>query len=82
MIGWILFGLVVGAIARFAYPGRQDMSLLKTMLLGIAGSFVGGLIGWTIVGGSILQSSGWLGSIVGAVLVLAFATRQGRIEAT
>ncbi len=39
------FGLVVGALARLFYPGRQDMSILKTMLLGIGGGFVAGLIG-------------------------------------
>jgi uncharacterized membrane protein YeaQ/YmgE (transglycosylase-associated protein family) len=82
MIGWILFGLIAGAIARFVYPGHQDIGLFKTMLLGIAGSFVGGLIGWIIVGGSFLQSSGWLGSIVGGVIVLAIAARKQLISAT
>lgn len=79
IISWILFGLVVGAIARLLYPGRQDLGLLKTMLLGIAGSFVGGAIAYFLVGGSLMQASGWIGSIVGAVLVLAIATRQGRL---
>ncbi|MCL4171135.1 UNVERIFIED_CONTAM: hypothetical protein GTU68_040138 [Idotea baltica] len=82
MISWILFGLVIGAIARYIYPGRQGLGILKTMLLGIAGSFVGGFLGWLIVGGSILQSSGWLGSILGAIIVLAFASRQSRITAS
>lgn len=79
IFGWILFGLIVGAIARFVYPGRQDIGLLRTTLLGVVGSFVGGFVGWLIFGGSALQASGWIGSIVGSVLVLAIATRQGRI---
>lgn len=79
IFGWILFGLIVGAIARFVYPGRQDIGLLRTTLLGVVGSFVGGFVGWLIFGGSAIQASGWIGSIVGSVLVLAIATRQGRI---
>lgn len=76
IIGWAIFGLIVGAIARLLYPGRQDLGLLKTTLLGVAGSFVGGAIGFLIFGGTLFQASGWIGSIVGAVLVLAIATRR------
>lgn len=79
IIGWMLFGLVVGAIARFIYPGRQDVGLLRTMLLGVAGSFVGGFLGYLLFGGSAFQASGWIGSILGSILVLAIASRQGRI---
>ena len=81
ILGWIVFGLIVGAIARFAYPGRQDVGLLRTTILGVVGSFVGGFVGWLIFGGSVFQASGWIGSIVGALIVLAIATRQGRIAA-
>ena len=79
LISWILFGLIIGAIARFVYPGRQDIGLLHTTLLGIAGSFVGGAIGYLLFGGTLLQASGWIGSILGAVLVLAIATRRNRV---
>ena len=82
IIGWMLFGLIVGAIARFVYPGRQDIGLLRTMLLGVVGSFVGGFLAYLLFGGSALPASGWIGSIVGSVMVLAIATRQGRITAT
>jgi uncharacterized membrane protein YeaQ/YmgE (transglycosylase-associated protein family) len=44
VIGWIIFGLVVGIIARFLLPGPQPMGALLTILLGVAGSFFGGLI--------------------------------------
>ncbi|WP_182868286.1 GlsB/YeaQ/YmgE family stress response membrane protein [Stieleria mannarensis] len=79
IIGWILFGLIVGLLARLAYPGRQDIGLLRTTLLGIVGSFVGGFLGYLLFGGNAFQASGWIGSILGAVLVLAIATRRGHI---
>lgn len=81
VIGWIIFGLLIGAIARALFPGRQDIGLVRTILLGVAGSFVGGFVGFLIFGGSPLQSAGWIGSILGAVALLAIGTRQGRIEA-
>lgn len=79
IIGWIVFGLIVGAIARLVYPGRQDLGLLKTTLLGVAGSFVGGFLAFLIFGGTAVQSVGWLGSILGAIIVLAIAVRRGHI---
>lgn len=78
LIGWVFFGLLVGAIARFIVPGEQPMGLLATMMLGIAGSFVGGLIGFLLTGGSVIQSSGWIGSIIGSLLVLAFFVYRDR----
>ena len=80
LIGWIFFGLVVGLIARALVPGEQPMGLFRTMLLGMGGSFVGGLVGYFIVGGSLIQSSGWIGSIIGAVVVLALQLRRGRSQ--
>jgi uncharacterized membrane protein YeaQ/YmgE (transglycosylase-associated protein family) len=82
ILGWLLFGLIVGAAARLAYPGRQDISLLQTTLLGVVGSFIGGFIGWLLFGGSVIQASGWIGSIIGAVAVLAIATRRGHIRSS
>jgi uncharacterized membrane protein YeaQ/YmgE (transglycosylase-associated protein family) len=74
LISWAVFGLVVGAIARFIYPGRQEIGLVTTMLLGIAGSFVGGLISW-MVGfhpqEGPFRGAGWIMSIVGALIVVA-----------
>ncbi|NND96110.1 MAG: GlsB/YeaQ/YmgE family stress response membrane protein [Pirellulaceae bacterium] len=81
IIGWMLFGLIVGAIARALYPGRQSMGLLRTMLLGIVGSFIGGFAGYLLFGGDMLQASGWIGSILGAVVLIAivYSTRRERI---
>ncbi len=64
IIGWIVFGLFVGLIARGVVPGPQAMGCFRTIVLGIGGSFVGGLIGYQLRGGDLIQSSGWIGSIV------------------
>ena len=72
IIGWIIFGLVVGAIARFLMPGEQPMGIILTTLLGIAGAFVGGAIA-NLLGGGTLNSPravGWIGAILGALLLL------------
>jgi uncharacterized membrane protein YeaQ/YmgE (transglycosylase-associated protein family) len=65
-------GLFAGAAARLWYPGREAMSVLGTMLLGAAGSLVGGMISWAVwpaVDGQ-LYAGALLTSLVGAVLVL------------
>jgi uncharacterized membrane protein YeaQ/YmgE (transglycosylase-associated protein family) len=70
---WIMFGLVVGAIARFVYPGRQPMGWASTIALGIAGSLVGGAISWAVSGTPnrpLLEGSGWILSIIGALIVV------------
>jgi uncharacterized membrane protein YeaQ/YmgE (transglycosylase-associated protein family) len=72
IVGWIVFGLIIGIIARFLMPGPQPMGFILTVLLGIAGSFIGGWLGSLFHGGpvDISQAAGWLGSIVGALLLL------------
>ena len=66
-IGWILFGLVVGAIAKFLMPGRDPGGWIVTILLSIAGSFVGGFLATTVMG-QHEQTAGWIGSILGAIV--------------
>ena len=70
----IVVGLIAGALARLLVPGRQDLSIPMTILLGIVGSFVGGFLGFLIFGadpnGGFLQPSGIIGSIIGAIIVL------------
>lgn len=70
---FLLFGLIVGFLARALMPGRQSMGFIATALIGIAGSFVGGIIGNVFAGAPILDlhASGFIGSIVGALVVLA-----------
>lgn len=72
LVAFILFGLIVGLVARAIMPGRQSMGIVATTLLGVAGSFVGGLIGSLFYGGSVfdLHAAGIIGSILGALLVL------------
>ena len=72
IIGWIIFGLIVGLIARFLMPGTQAMGLIMTILLGVAGSFVGGYIASLVSGGdfSVASPAGWIGAVLGALLLL------------
>ena len=66
----ILIGLVAGAIAKLIMPGKDPGGLIITILLGIAGSliatYLGHLIGWYQAG----QSAGFIGAIIGAILIL------------
>jgi uncharacterized membrane protein YeaQ/YmgE (transglycosylase-associated protein family) len=70
IIGTIIVGLIVGAIARFVMPGEQKMGWILTILLGIGGSmaagFIGQALGWYQAG----QGAGWIASVLGAVLLL------------
>jgi uncharacterized membrane protein YeaQ/YmgE (transglycosylase-associated protein family) len=72
IIGWIVFGLVVGIIARFLIPGPQPLGMIMTIILGIIGSFVGGTLYSLFQGGSITDPvpAGWIGSIIGAIVLL------------
>jgi uncharacterized membrane protein YeaQ/YmgE (transglycosylase-associated protein family) len=84
LIWFLIIGLVAGLLARLIMPGRDAMGLLATMLLGIAGSLIGGVISWAIWGASStnsIQPSGLIMSIVGAILVL-FVWRKMRSRST
>jgi len=86
IIGFLIFGLIVGLIARAIFPGRQAMGWLMTAVLGMIGSLVGGMIGQVLFGGSARADStwgftpgGWISSIVGALIVLwAYLAIAGR----
>ncbi len=85
LLVFLAFGLVVGLIARVIMPGSDPMSIFATMLLGIAGSFVGGLLVAIYSGTSVLafSTSGFVGSVIGALGVLAVASVvQGRRHST
>jgi uncharacterized membrane protein YeaQ/YmgE (transglycosylase-associated protein family) len=69
-IGWIVVGLIVGAIAKLVMPGRDPGGIIVTILLGIAGALVGGAIGRALGFYGPDEPAGWLMSIAGAVLVL------------
>jgi uncharacterized membrane protein YeaQ/YmgE (transglycosylase-associated protein family) len=75
IIAWIVFGFIVGLIARAVVPGRQSMGFILTTLLGVAGSLIGGLVATAISGSSLtaFRGAGFIGSLVGAVLLLLIA---------
>ena len=72
IIGWIIFGLIVGAIAKFLVPGNDSNNIITTILLGIAGSFIGGFLGnllFSKKGENHARYGGWILSIVGAIIL-------------
>ena len=71
IVWMIIVGLIVGALARFFYPGAVPMGWLGTIVLGVVGSLVGGLIGSMFSRGRTgFQPAGLIMSIIGAILVL------------
>ena len=82
IVTWIIFGAIVGVIARFIMPGRDPMGWVGTIVLGIIGSFVGGFLAQLLFAGNASlppPTSGWIGSIIGALVVLAiYRWYQGR----
>jgi uncharacterized membrane protein YeaQ/YmgE (transglycosylase-associated protein family) len=70
VIAWILFGLIVGVIAKLLMPGRDPGGFIITILLGIAGALLGGWIGRAMGLYREGQGAGWLMSIVGAIVLL------------
>jgi uncharacterized membrane protein YeaQ/YmgE (transglycosylase-associated protein family) len=70
VIGWIFFGLIVGALAKLVMPGRDPGGIIVTMLLGIVGAVLGGFVGRSLGLYGPQEGAGYLMSIVGAVIVL------------
>jgi len=84
---WLIIGLVAGGLARLLIPGRQPMGMFLTLLLGLVGSVIGGLISSAIFGTDPREpgfhTAGLLMSTVGAVIVLgiyvAYSNRRRRL---
>jgi uncharacterized membrane protein YeaQ/YmgE (transglycosylase-associated protein family) len=76
---FILFGLIVGFLARAIMPGRQSMGVLATAVVGMVGSLLGGVIGNLFSGYPLLDihGAGLIGSVLGALLVLAIMGYTG-----
>ena len=75
MIGFIVAGLVIGALARLVKPGKQNLSILWTLLLGLAGSVIGGIIANVLGTGGIFELNmlGFIVAVVAAVLLIGVA---------
>lgn len=71
ILSWIVFGLVVGIIAKLLMPGRDPGGFIITILLGIAGALIGGFIGRAMGFYGPNESAGWIVSILGAIILLA-----------
>jgi len=71
IIGLIVVGAIAGALARLLVPGRDPMSFVQTMVLGIVGSLVGGTLAALLFGGTLeISAAGLIGSIIGSIVVL------------
>lgn len=70
ILSWILFGLVVGALAKLVMPGKDPGGIIVTILLGIAGALLGGFLGRSmgLIGEG--REAGWIAAFVGALLLL------------
>jgi uncharacterized membrane protein YeaQ/YmgE (transglycosylase-associated protein family) len=86
ILSWLVFGLLAGAVARLIVPGSQRIGCLATLAVGVAGAFIGGLIGNVILGHAVhfgFSLVPFLLAVVGAVVLLlildALAGRRRRI---
>ena len=70
VIGWIIFGLIVGAIAKLVMPGRDPGGIIVTMLLGVAGALVGGWVGQALGWYRPGEGAGFFMSLLGAIVLL------------
>ena len=70
ILGWIFFGLVVGALAKLVMPGRDPGGIIVTILLGIAGALLGGFTGRALGLYGEGEPAGWIMSFLGAVVLL------------
>ncbi|HEX5110275.1 MAG TPA: GlsB/YeaQ/YmgE family stress response membrane protein [Vicinamibacterales bacterium] len=70
ILGWALFGLIVGALAKLVMPGRDPGGIIVTMLLGIAGAVLGGFVGRAMNLYGPNEPAGFVMSFIGAVFLL------------
>ena len=77
---FVLFGLIVGFLARAIMPGKQSMGFVATALVGIAGSFLGGIVGNVLQHRPLFQlnTAGFIGSLIGALVVLGIVMYAGK----
>lgn len=82
LLSFLIVGFVVGLIARALLSGPGPKGLIKTTILGVAGSFMGGFLGYVLfdknLSNGAFQPSGFLGSLIGAVIVLLIYRQLAR----
>lgn len=81
IIGWIIYGAIVGSLAKWLHPGEDKMGFLPTIGIGVAGSYIGGLVNFAISGGSgsLISSSGIIMGTIGGIIA-CFLYRKYRIN--
>jgi len=86
VLGWAVFGLVAGALARLLHPGRDPMTWLWTMLLGIGGALAGGYLAGLLGMDASNGLGSWVAAIVGSLLLLVgynvLSARSGSLSGT
>jgi uncharacterized membrane protein YeaQ/YmgE (transglycosylase-associated protein family) len=79
IIGWIITGLVIGALARLIVPGRQRIGILLTLLIGIAGALIGGFITAALIGAGHVIITFIVALVISAVLISAVSHPRSRL---
>jgi uncharacterized membrane protein YeaQ/YmgE (transglycosylase-associated protein family) len=77
ILGWVVFGLIVGAVAKLLMPGRDPGGWIVTILLGIVGALVAGFIGRALGWYEANQTAGYIAATLGAILVLFLYRKLG-----
>jgi uncharacterized membrane protein YeaQ/YmgE (transglycosylase-associated protein family) len=79
IILFLVFGLIVGFLARAIMPGTQKMGMVATMVLGVIGSFIGGFLGALVTDSRVtdFNTAGLIGSVIGALIALVVAGSIG-----
>ena len=72
IITWIVFGFIVGLVARALIPGPQKLGFITTTLVGVGGSFLGGLVGSLLSHRPLMElnTAGFIGSVIGAIVLM------------
>ena len=82
MIGFVVFGLVVGVVARAVVPGRQELSIVMTVVLGLIGSIAGGLVANALGTGDLFELNviGSLVAILASIVLIVIGERTGALR--
>ena len=82
ILGWVVFGLIVGALAKLVMPGKDPGGIIVTILLGIVGALIGGFLGRLLGLYKEGEPAGFVGAFLGAVLVLWIYRKTRKPQAT